>query len=77
MDSTIDVPPVLAQSPPRCPLCRSLLHVGLQNHAGDSLLTCTTDGYEAVHRVATDEFDPRPGRELKRWCPPLRGDDAA
>ena len=70
----IVVPPGVAQVPPCCPICFSLVHPVNQNIAGDVLFECLnyhTPFYQAVYRKAAQAWEQRPGQELQRWAPPL------
>ncbi len=65
-------PSGLMQTPPRCPGHEAVfLQAVNQNQVGDILFTCLYEGYEAVYRVLTGKFEPRPGRETEGWVPPL------
>lgn len=68
----VTVPPGLAERPPYCPDCTIdvLLYPSAVSPVGDMLFSCLNDGYEAVFRVATSEWVPRPGREVSKWEPP-------
>lgn len=62
----------LGQTPPACPVCKMLLNQVDSNPDGDLLFECLGDGYEAVLRVRSGEWEPRPGRHIKRWAPPIK-----
>src|SRR5712692_2550660 len=66
------------QLPPSCPMpeCTAqtflaLLYAIQPNHRGDLLFECLACGYEAVYRVRSRQFKPRPGRPQEGWRPPL------
>ncbi len=68
------IPSGVTSAPPCCPICFALLHSINQNASGDLLLECLADhvqGYQAVYRSATRQYEQRPGHELRRWAPPL------
>jgi hypothetical protein len=65
------VPPEVIQTQPRCPLCKSLIYPVTANEVGDLLFECLNDGYEAIYRVASQDYEKRPGRDTeRRWAPP-------
>jgi hypothetical protein len=67
----IIVPPGVSQVPPCCPSCFVLLQAINVNPKGDLLFECMSDGYQAVYRVSTNEWEQRPGSTLKRWAEPI------
>lgn len=70
----LNIPQGLAAAPPCCPMCFVFLHPIQQNAQGDILFECMSDhpiGYTTVYRVASGEYEQRPGVEIKRWAPPL------
>lgn len=72
-------PPGITSKPPACPVCQTFLFPIDMNGAGDMLFECLNgDGhYEAVYRVATGRYEPRPNVPRPNWVPPLINPDAA
>ena len=70
----LNIPQAVTEAPPCCPLCLNFLHPINQNGVGDILFECLADhttGYMAVYRRAIDQYEQRPGTEMKRWAPPI------
>jgi hypothetical protein len=71
------LPPGVSSVPPCCPLCTTLLHYVDMNAAGDFLFECLNDGYLAVYRAGSAEWEQCTSRDTsKRWAPPLTLADA-
>ena len=66
-------PPGVTSKPPACPVCQTFLFPIDMNPAGDMLFECLNgDGhYEAVYRVGTGRYEPRPNIDRPNWVPPL------
>lgn len=70
----LNIPQAATTAPPCCPLCHNFLHPINQNGVGDILFECLADhqvGYTAVYRVASGDYEQRPGTEMRRWAPPI------
>ena len=68
----ITPPPGATTAPPTCPTCKVFVHPVDQNPAGDVLFEClATCGYQAVYRITTKTWTPRPHFNEKGWKPPV------
>jgi len=67
-------PPGLAERPPYCPICQTdtFLYPTIRGQHDDLLFACLNCGYEAVWRIATNEWDPRPGDDASTWRQPYK-----
>lgn len=68
----IVLPAGVQTAPPNCPVCDVLLYPVTVNEKGDILFECLNgDGhYEAVFRVVSNTWEPRPGVVRVNWVKP-------